>query len=235
MSLTSLLETITRRQRQRRLTKWSDYRQLVARICDGKEPDADEIAGILADNERTLEELRADAELLARRRKMRAEMDAIIPLESEADKLGKQIKDAEQAFETQTKKHEEQTSPLYLRRTEINAIRKQAARARDELRDTCADRELLTEYESVQEELNAVEHERATIADEITNRERWIRQDQDKAEATAHDSERRRYEARAETHREVLADWQAKLEPVDRVVAGLQDRMSSLEEMLLEP
>lgn len=93
------LETITNRQRQRRITKWSDYRRLVASICDGKEPDADEIATVLADNERTLDELRHDAELLARRRSLRDEYDAIEPLESEATKLAKQIDIAEQTLE----------------------------------------------------------------------------------------------------------------------------------------
>lgn len=53
MSLTSLLEKITNRQQQRRLSKWSDYKTLVARICDGTEPDADEIATVLADDTKT--------------------------------------------------------------------------------------------------------------------------------------------------------------------------------------
>jgi hypothetical protein len=51
MSLTSLLDSITRRQRERKKSKWCDYRQLVADICDGKEPDADRIASVLADNQ----------------------------------------------------------------------------------------------------------------------------------------------------------------------------------------
>ncbi len=60
MNLTSLLEKISTRQRQRRLSKWSDYKTLVARICDGQEPDADEVAAVLFDNDKTLEELHND-------------------------------------------------------------------------------------------------------------------------------------------------------------------------------
>ena len=49
MSLTSLLDSITNRLESRKRSKWSDYRNLVADICDGKEPDADRIASVLAD------------------------------------------------------------------------------------------------------------------------------------------------------------------------------------------
>lgn len=116
MSLTSLLEKIANRQQQRRLSKWSDYKTLVARICDGTEPDADEIATVLGDNGKTLDELRDDAKLLARRRKMKIDMDAIAPLESEAAKVDKQIADADKTMVAIQQKHEKQTAPLYIGR-----------------------------------------------------------------------------------------------------------------------
>lgn len=143
MSLTSLLDSITRRQRERKKSKWSDYRQLVADICDGKEPDADRIASVLADNQCTLDELRSDAKLLEKRRKLRAEMDAIEPLRDEAAKVERQIKKGEKEFEALSEKHKAEMSPLYARRFEISQIRKRSDRAREELRDTCEDRELL--------------------------------------------------------------------------------------------
>ena len=95
MSLTSLLDSITNRQESRKRSKWSDYKSLVAAICDGKEPSADVVAQTLADNEKSLDGLRHDVLLLERRRKLRAEMDAAPPLESEDRKLAKQIDRAE--------------------------------------------------------------------------------------------------------------------------------------------
>lgn len=162
-------------------------------------------------------------------------MDAIVPLEKEAKSVDRQSAEADRVFQELSKKHEAEVAPLYARRSEINGIRKRAGRSREELRETCADRELLAEHASVQEELNAAEHERATIAEEITSRELLIRQDEEKTETTPYDSECRRYQDRVETHRELLANWQAKLEPVDRNVAGLQQRVAELELMLLEP
>ncbi|QDT07715.1 hypothetical protein K227x_61430 [Rubripirellula lacrimiformis] len=235
MSLTSLLEKITNRQRDRPLSKWSAYRSLVANICDGKEPDADKVATVLADNEKTLDELRDDAKLLARRRKLRAEMDAIEPLESEAVKVDRKISEAEQAFETMTAKHEEETSPLYIRRNEIKAIRKRAAQARSELRDSCEDRELVAAYESVLEDLHEAQHERAGKDEEITKRESWIRQDKEKAEVTPFDQERKRYRSQVKEHKRILADLQANAKPTQDAVHVLQERLEVIEDQLLEP
>ena len=86
-NLTSLLDSITQRLAKRRVDKWTDYRSLVALVCNGKEPDADRIAMVSADNNRTLEQLRHDVQLLAKRHKLRADMDAAPPLESERQKV----------------------------------------------------------------------------------------------------------------------------------------------------
>ncbi|QDV58708.1 hypothetical protein [Rosistilla oblonga] len=235
MSLTSLLDKIAGRQQQRRLSKWSDYKTLVAEICDGKEPDDDKVATVLADNEKSLDELRDDAKLLARRRKLRAEMDAIEPLESEAVKVDRKISEAEQAFEAMTAKHEEQTSPLYIRRNEIKAIRKRATQARSELRDSCEDRELVSAYESVLEDLHEAQHERAGIDEEITKRESWIRQDKEKAEVTHVVQEQRRYRSQAKEHERILADLKATREPVTQTVGQLGSQLSMIENQLLVP
>lgn len=235
MSLTSLLEKITRRQKERRITKWSDYRRLVASICDGKEPDADSIATILADNEMTRDDLRHDVQLLARRRKMRTDMDAIVPLEGEAKKLAKQIEDAEQAFAVATAKHEESMSPLFIRRNEIAAVRKRANQARMDLRQTCEDRELVAEYDEGIEQLNEAQHDLARLDEEITKRKSWASQDKEKAAATPFVQERKRYSSRVEEHERILVDLQTKADPAGDTVLTLRERLAGIEDRLLEP
>ncbi|GAA4446073.1 hypothetical protein [Novipirellula rosea] len=235
MSLTSLLDKIAGRQQQRRLSKWSDYKTLVADICDGKEPDDDKVATVLADNKKTLDELRDDAKLLARRRKLRADMDAIEPLENEAVKVDQKISEAEQAFEAMTAKHEEEMSPLYIRRNEIKAIRKRATQARSELRDSCEDRELIAEYDSVLEYLHEAQQELACLDEEITKRESWIRQDKEKAEVTLFDQERKRYRSQVEEHERILADLNSKRKPLDEAVGEFEKKLSAIESRLLEP
>jgi hypothetical protein len=98
---------------------------LVVSICDVHEPDADEIAVVLGDNDR-----RAGGPLRQRQAAHSLAKDALStytrfrPLEPEAKKVTKQITDAEAVFQAMTVKHEEQTTPLHIRRNEINAIRK---------------------------------------------------------------------------------------------------------------
>ena len=52
---------------------------------------------------------------------------------------------------------------------------------------------------------------------------------------TAFHSEANRYEQQAEHYQERIAEFEAKLEPLDRTVAELTDRMASLEQRPLEP
>jgi chromosome segregation ATPase len=184
-----------------------------------------------------LGETRVDdvARLLEKRRTLRAEMDAIEPLRDEAAKVDGQIKQGEKEFEALSAKHKAEMSPLYALRFEISQVRKRSDRAREELRDTCEDRELLEEYEAVQSELNAADVARGRIQKEIGQLRVWADGDKHEATVTAFHSEATRYEQQAETHQERIAEFEAQLEPLDHAVAELTDRMASLEQRLLEP
>jgi chromosome segregation ATPase len=154
-------------------------------------------------------------------------MDAIQPLRDEAAKVDSQIKKGEKKFEALSEKHKAEMSPLYARRFEISQIRKRSDRAREELRDTCEDRELLEEYEAVQSELNAADVERGRIQKEIGQLRVWADGDKHEATVTAFHSEATRYEQQAETYQERIAEFEAKLDPLDRSIAELTDRMAS--------
>ncbi len=183
----------------------------------------------------TLDDLRHDAQLLARRRKMRIDMDAIEPIEGEAKKLAKQIEGAEQAFAVATAKHEEAMSPLFIRRNEIAAIRKRANQARMDLRQTCEDRELVAEYDEVIEQLSEAQHELARLDEEITKRKSWASQDREKAKATPFRQEASRYTLQVEEHERILADLQAKFEPAETAVNAPHERLSVIEDRAMEP
>jgi len=163
------------------------------------------------------------------------DMDAIVPLEGEAKKLAKQIEEAEQALAVATAKHEEAMSPLFIRRNEIAAIRKRANQARMDLRQTCEDRELVAEYDEVIEQLNEAQHDLARLDEEITKRKSWVSQDKEKAKATPFRQEASRYTSQVEEHERILADQKVKFEPAENVVKALQERLSSIENQLLEP
>lgn len=166
---------------------------------------------------------------------MKIDMDAIVPLESEATKVDKAIADAEEALVAMQEKHEEQTTPLYIRRNEIKAIRKRANQARSNLRDSCEDRELVAEYESALEDLHEASHELAALDDRIRERESWLRQDVEKAEVSHFVQEQRRYKSQAEEHERILADLRMKVKPVRKTLQAAEKRLSTIEELLLMP
>lgn len=104
-----------------------------------------------------------------------------------------------------------------------------------ELRNTCEDRELVAEYDSVVDELSAADHTRASLAEEMDKRESWARQDREKGKATPFKNEANHYAEQAATHEAILADLRAKFEPAENAVHTLQERLSDIEDRLLEP
>jgi predicted nucleic acid-binding Zn-ribbon protein len=235
MNLTSLLEKIARRQEERRVTQWSDYRKLVAEVCDGKEPDADRLANVLADNDRTLENLRHDVQLLTKRRKLREQMLAIDPLAGEAKKVEKAIADGEQELERITERHKEKMSPIYARRFEISQIRKLADQARDDLRATCEDRELVAEYEELQPKIDGLRRQCGEIEREIHQREVWRDGDLREGGISPFDSEKSRYSERAREHQQRIDDLERGLSPLRQELEALDSQMEELELQFLIP
>lgn len=107
--------------------------------------------------------------------------------------------------------------------------------ARFELRESCEDREPVAECDSVVEDINAAEHERASLAEEIGKRESWIRQDKEQAEVTLFRQEAHRYETQVEEHERILADLRVKFDPAEIAVTALQERLSEIEHRLVDP
>jgi heme oxygenase len=100
-------------------------------------------------------------------------------------------------------------------------------------------RELVAAYESVLEALNEAlheaQHKRAGPDEEIMRRESWIRQDREKAGATPFRHEAERYQSQADEHHRILTNLRAKMEPVEQSVNVFEDRLSAIEDQLLEP
>lgn len=235
MSLTSLLDSITQRLAKRRVDKWTDYRRLVALVCDGKEPDADRIAVVLSDNERTLEQLRHDVQLLAKRRKLRIEMDAAPPTESERLKVEQLIVDGEKQLEAITETHREKMSPLYARRFELNQIRKVAQQSQDDLRATCEDRELLARFNAVNDELTELTNERGRLQTDIKQMQIWMEGDRHESKITAFASEAMRFTERADDYEAKIARVEEKLPALTARIDELNKQLNQLELELLEP
>ena len=235
MNLTSTLDSISQRLEERRAGKWSEYRKLVALVCDGKEPNADRIASVLSDNERTLDELRHDVQLLAKRRKLRIDMDAAPPLESERLKVEQLIVDGEKQLEAIIETHRQKMSPLYARRFDLNQIRKIAQQAQDDLRSSCEDREMLARFEAVNEELTELTNEQGKIQADIKQMKIWMESDRHESKITAFASEAMRFTERADDYEAKIAGLQEKLPALNARIDELSRQLNQIELELLEP
>jgi DNA anti-recombination protein RmuC len=129
-----------------------------------------------------LDELRHDVQLLAKRRKLRIDMDAAPPLESERLKVEQLIVDGEKQLEAIIETHRQKMSPLYARRFDLNQIRKIAQQAQDDFRSSCDDREILARFESVNEELTELTNEQGKIQADIKQMKIWMDGDQGNTE-----------------------------------------------------
>ena len=235
MNLTSTLDSISQRLEERRVSKWTDYRKLVAAVCDGNEPDAERVATVLAENERTLDELRHDVQLLAKRRKLRIDMDAAPPLESERLKVEQLIVDGEKQLEAIIETHRQKMSPLYARRFDLNQIRKIAQQAQDDLRSSCEDREILARFETVNEELTELTNEQGKLHADIKQMKIWMDGDRHESKITAFASESMRFTERADDYETKISRLEEKLPALSLRIDELSKQMNETELLLLEP
>ena len=139
MNVTTLFERIAGKQHERRKQRIDNYRELVAAIASGKEPDADEVEATLAHAGKSLEELRQAVGLFQKRTELKAKVAAIPNLDAEQQEVQRQIAKADDALADAEQRHDEATAPLYGRLQQIKATLSHAESAKRELYHTCDD------------------------------------------------------------------------------------------------
>lgn len=74
MGIATLIEKVVGKQQERRV---ADFRDLVVQIAGGHEPEAECVAEVLRDAEKSLDDLQKSVELLGRRRELRRQYDRL--------------------------------------------------------------------------------------------------------------------------------------------------------------
>jgi len=166
--------------------------------------------------------------LLEKRRKLRAAMDAAPPLEGERQKNEKLIVDGEKQLETITETHRQKMSPLYSRRFEINQVRKLASQAKDDLRSTCEDRELLVKFAALNEELIEFTNERAKLQTDITQMQIWKESDIHESAKTPSSTEVNRYNERVQDYGTSIERMEEKIPALDARIDELNKQLNQL-------
>jgi len=153
----SLLEKIGLAFADRTRKKTASYADLVARASAGQVDEAEAVE-ILEAVDKTPGELADDVKLHQHRLELRATVDAVPDLDREAEKLKKQVKEANRIREKAIEKYDTTVHPLAWRLEQIAEAKQAANRARAELLKTSSS-ELLEQRRDLEGEIGAVSTE----------------------------------------------------------------------------
>jgi chromosome segregation ATPase len=234
MSFSDLLDRIAMRQKQRAQRRVSDYRDLVAQVADGKEPDADCVARVLADNDKTVSDLAGSVNLLLARRSLRMNYDQLPALAKERSEVEKRIAEADTILAKAEEKHEATATPLYGRLSQIKRATADAERARKELQDSCPDADLCAQLEDVRSRLTAAHNRRAELERECSSLRDWIAIDRDNA-GRARSVRAEQLTEQANRREARLRQFEAEIENLRRQIPELEKQERQVRERMLEP
>jgi hypothetical protein len=232
MSVTAFFEKLVGLQQQKTQTATASYRDLVAGIATGEEPNPAEVERLLSETGKSVDDLRNDVENYQHRMELKARIAAAPKLQSELRALDQKIAAADQALKAAEDLHDETTGPLYFRRQQVNAAINDAYHAQHELVATCDDLDLLREKEEIEsaivkasERLDEL-HERQRYMDSQAHNER----ENAKGEHSPTEGERRlnlakKYQANGDAARRTIKE-------IEKERANLEKRREELAERM---
>lgn len=234
MNMTTLFERIAGKQHDRRQQHINSYRELVAEIANGHEPDADVVESTLAHAEKSLDDLRQAVELFQKRMALRATVASMPQFEAEQQDVQRQITQADKALAEAEKRHDEITEPLYSRLREIKTILSDGESAKRELFHTCDDPQLRQQLNEVHAELRKLSAKR----DELLSHSAYL---DDRAmtelssaerEVSAGDIQHRR--EKGHTFRQQANSLRHKLQAIEKEQTALAKRQADIEQRMRE-
>ncbi len=171
MSLTNLFAKIASRHQERQLARKADFKSLVKAVAEEQEPDPEEVERILAESNKTLEDLsgrRVVPEAESAEGHGRSEAQA-----GERPRADQQtISQASEALTAAETKYKEVTDPLLGQRDYIRDQLLEIDRAKTELERTCDDQDLLNELAKTERQLNVLHTRRNETEFALTERKR---------------------------------------------------------------
>jgi hypothetical protein len=240
MSLEAFWKRLTTKQQTRERTLRERWEGTVAALADGKPPEVEAVAQVLADTGKSPQELEAAVDRLIRRRQARAALDKAKGVPMERDKLLRQEEEAAAAYNTVVEaaqaKFKAAYDPIQSRRLELHAIEKAGETAERLLLETADRPEVEAQIAALQKQLAETRGRRdqwqkgaGRLASEAESRRSAAG-----AQGTSEGTRAKYLEealAREEGARESLAEA-SKIEPE---VRQLEAQIAVLERTRLEP
>ena len=235
MSIASLLQRVTSRQKKRERKRRTDYHEMVRQIAEGKEPATDDVDHLLHDTGKTVDELAADVEVMTRRLRWREDYEKLPAFREEFESMQAQIAECDKVLNAAEEKHDEDTNPLYGRMSDAKRGIRTAEEGRRYLSETCLDNDLLTALAEVTHRQRAANNRRCELEKEIRELREGSRSDLHETKFTQWPSKIEKLEQRAEHRKEKADALEPQLAEVHAAIADLNKREKELREQLLEP
>ncbi len=156
MSASSFVEKITGLQLKRDQQTNRQYAEIVAAITMGKEPDAQEVDRVLAEADKSVDDLKADVEKSQQRIMLHAHANSLPTFLQEREEIQNRLRQIDAEFAKAEKHHQESRYPLETRLRQCDEAIREATSAREELVTTCDDETLLAEMDHVESEIERV-------------------------------------------------------------------------------
>jgi chromosome segregation ATPase len=235
MSLSTLIETILGKQRERSEAQEADFRRIVVQIANGKEPDADRVARVLSDTGKSLDDLRQAVEILNRRRELRAKLDSIPNLTAKREDVEQQLAAADRDLEDAEKRHYDLTEPLRMRITELKEAIWAAEQARNELCGDSAASDLQDRLAAVQTRLNAARTQASDLRRAAAEFRNWATIDRQKAERVGFEDQAKVASEHAEQRERRAGEIDKELPAVEKSIVALEREEAAIRKQMLEP
>jgi len=232
MSVTSFFEKFVGLQQQRAQTAIATYRDLVAGIATGEEPNPAEVERLLPEAGMSLDDLRRDVEHFQHRMALKAAVAAMPAFEAERSTLEEKIAAANKLLEAAEKQHRETTRPLYLRLEEVKQGINQGTDATMQLVYTCEAPDLRGEMDSLDAEYDRLSREIQDLEGRAFRTDRQAQEEHYEADhqlvlsdtQRGHERAKRTEQQATAMHREV-SSMKRKLADLDKQRTQLEQRM----------
>ncbi len=232
MGVAELFQKIAGRQNERRHQRFTNFRDLVASISVGEEPDAETVERTLADAGKSLDDLKHAVELYQRRMALKATVANLPKVEQQRKQIEQQIAAADRQLEAAEARHEEIATPLYATLRELDAARNDASAAERELFLTCDVGTLRDELDDQHRQATALMAENSKLLSQAVFYENKAAAEIEDSKRQTSEIEQRRCEGAAATYRQTALSTRASIKANEKAQAELARRQADVEQQM---
>jgi hypothetical protein len=232
MSVMELFDRIAGKQRERRQQRVEGYREVVAAIAAGQEPDADTVERALAGAGKSVEDLKQAVETYQRRTALKATIAMEPKLEEERREVQQQIAAADRDLEAAERRHEETTAPLHARLREIAAAASDASNARNELFALCDDPDLRRQLDEVSAEAKRLRERQQDLLSQAAYLDERALSEREHADRELSEGDRDHRRAQAAGWQDQAEALRRNLKAVEQAQADLARRREQIEQRM---